>query len=143
MRHGFDFQVTVDKVKALAKLKENREQHARLVEEARAGYRAKALAALQQRTAKIREGKTVSLSFQLPLPQDFTREYDMAIAMLEAHEDGVVVLKPDEFRRLMLDEWDWMNAFAGVNAAYSDGTRAWGLEKGVEVEGAVGADFLR
>lgn len=133
---SFEFEVTVDKSKALSKVRENRIQHARLVEEARAGYREKAKIALKEKLAQLLAGKTVSLSFHLPQPQAFTREYDMAIAMLEAHEEAVVVLKPDEFRRLMMDEWDWMSSFTAINAAYSDGTRAWGLEKGVEVEGA-------
>lgn len=130
-RSGFEFEVTVDKSKALAKVRENRTQHARLVEEARAGYREKAKIALKEKLERLLAGRTVSLSFHLPQPQDFTREYDTAIAMLEAHEEAVVVLKPDEFRRLMRDEWDWMSSFAAVNAAYSEGTRAWGLEKGV------------
>jgi hypothetical protein len=132
-RHGIDFQVTVDKLSALAQVLRNREQHARLVKEAREGYRAKAMAALQRKMAQLSEGRTVGLGFQIPIPRDCTAAYDTAIAMLEAHVESVVVLKPEEFRHLMLDQWDWTDEFAMINAAYSPSTRAWGIEKGIEV----------
>lgn len=131
-RHGIKFRTTCQTAFVLAKVRENREKHAQMVQEARAGYLKQAEAELSRRLGAIREGKVVPLSFQLQVPHDFTSMYDTTIAMLAAHQDATVVLEADEFRNMVEDQWDWTNQFALVNAVYSDGTRHWAVGKGVD-----------
>ena len=117
-RHGIKFRTTCQTVFVLAKLRENRDKHARMVEAARAGYLKAAERELSKRLGLVREGKVVPLSFQLQVPQDFTTMYETAIAMLAAHQEAVVVLEADEFRNMVEDQWDWTQQFALVNAVY-------------------------
>jgi hypothetical protein len=110
---------TVSREDLLRKVKANRDQHSRVVQEARDGYIAKAKEALAQRLEQLRTGKLVSLQFSLTPPADYTKTYDTVISMLEWSRDETVALEADEFRQLVLDEWDWTHGFITSNAGSS------------------------
>jgi predicted exporter len=116
--------VNCEKGAVLARLKANREQHARLVKEAREGYVEQAKVALAEKLNALASGKLVSLAFALQVPRDYTSQYDTVIAMLEAHTDGHVELEAREFRQFMEDKWDWRDQWIGSNKFYSSGTAA-------------------
>lgn len=103
----------------LAQLKKNREAHAAIVAEAREGYIDHAEKALQKRLSQLREGKLVSLAFNLSPPRDHTSAYDTAIGMVEMHMKPELTLDAATFRSLMMDEWDWKGHFLMANSAYS------------------------
>lgn len=103
----------------LAKLRENREQHAKIVVEARAGYIEKAKRELTARLDEANSNKVVSLQFGLRLPVDHTNVYDVAIRMLEMHQEGVITLSAEQVRNLIMDEWEWTEEFLGSNSVYS------------------------
>ncbi len=130
MNLGIDMKVTCKTGVVLARLKENRAQHSRLVAEARQGYLVKAKEALEAKLRDVGEGKVTRLHFVLEPPQDHTKIYDTAIAMLGAHTGDLVELGPDEFRHLMEDDWDWSERWAASNSAYSAGTAAVAAAKG-------------
>lgn len=115
--------ITADVPGLLAKLRDNREAHAAIVVEAREGYIESAKVALSEKLAKLRTGDLVSLIFSLSPPQDYTKEYDTAIRMLEWTTDKTIELSASDFRRFVEDEWDWMEHFLISNAPYS-GTAA-------------------
>ena len=115
----------------LTKLQENREQHAKLVAEARLGYVKTARVELEKRLGQLVEGKVVSVVFALHVPRDYTAVYDTAISMLQMHKPATITLAADEFRHLMDDVWDWSEEFAAINSAYSPSTRAYTSSKGI------------
>lgn len=129
MRTLDEMEITAKRVDVLAKLRVNRELHAKVVIEARAGYLRRAQAALEERLAKTKEGKLVSLGFRLQLPQDYTSVYDTAITMMELHTGDEIKLSAGQVRSLMRDEWDWSHTFYSTNAEYS-GTAAEKLSGG-------------
>ena len=117
-------QITADKNAVLEILRKNREQHAKIVAEARAGYCQKASAELDKRMKRLAEGKITSLVFSLKMPVDQTSVYDTAIKMLEMHTQNSIQLSGGEVRNLIEDKWDWTREFYISNSAYSGTAQA-------------------
>jgi hypothetical protein len=108
----------------LAILKKNRSEHAKIVQEARAGYCDKAMTELAKRLEKLKSGKITSLAFALKMPVDMTSTYDTAIKMLELHTEATIQLGGSEVRNFIEDKWDWSREFYVSNSAYSGTARA-------------------
>jgi hypothetical protein len=120
-----DMTVVVEKQGLLEKLHKNREEHKKIVIEARVGYMKKAREALAKRLKELEDNKLVHLSFSLEPPQDYTKVYDTAIQMLEMHTEPTVELNASQVRHLAMNQWDWMDRFLASNAPYSDTARAY------------------
>ncbi len=133
-QHGISMNITCLKDDILTKLKENLEQHSKQVSEARIGYVVKAKSELEKRLDQLKEGKIISLTFQLRAPKDYSSIYKTAIAMLTSHTGETIALSATEYRKLVEDEWDWSHEFFGLNSAYSASTREYGMTKGVSFE---------
>src|SRR5262245_52273143 len=116
---GIDLKITAKKSEILAKLYANREQHTRMVAEAREGYIKQARERLAAALDELATGKLVSLAFRLSVPKDFTRLYTTTIAQLEAHQGDTIELSTSEFNMLMEDEWEWVRDFVTSNSSYS------------------------
>jgi len=119
MRAITEIRTTIPKAALLSKLHENRINHRRIVEEARDGYLKRAQTALEARMKQLASGEIVALHFDLQLPQDYTKEYDTVIGMLEMGTDTEITLSASEYRTLVEDEWDWLHSFLASNAGYS------------------------
>jgi len=132
MRHlNIQMNTTVDRERLLATLRENRGRHGKIVKEARESYVCKAEEALKERLAQIAKGKIVGLEFRLTPPQDFTEAYDTAIQMLEWTEDKTITLSAGEFRKLVMDEWDWLSDFLLSNSGHSRVAAEYAASKGL------------
>lgn len=123
MHHNITMTSKVKKETLLKKLRENLEQHSRIVAEARAGYLKKAREALEHRLRDLGEGKIVHLGFDLIFPSDHSEVYRSVIKMLEWTTEDEITLAADEFRQLVEDEWGWTGQFFASNKMYS-GTAA-------------------
>lgn len=135
MRHlGIDLKVTCKKADILARLHANREEHQKMVAEARAGYLVAAQGELHDALVDIKAGKVVPLRFKLAVPLDYTRVYATAIGQLTAHTGDEITLSSSEYNMLVEDDWDWVHEFVKVNQHYSGSTRSFGAGKGFEVE---------
>lgn len=97
----------------------NREKHQAAFTEAMSGFQEQAERALYKRAEQIRAEKTTDLTFQLPTPQNHTADYDAVLAMLAMTTDTEIILDQRDFRRYMLDEWDWSANFLRVCSGYS------------------------
>lgn len=126
-------KVTCTTVDVVKRLHANREQHQKMVAEARDGYLEKAKEALGAKLMLITDGKVVPLGIPLQVPVDFSNVYDTAIGMLSHHTGDTVELGADEYRHLMEDIWDWTDQFAKMNSPYSAGTRAYVTGKGFDI----------
>jgi hypothetical protein len=131
---GISMKVKCKKDVILAKLKANLETHAKLVVEAREGYTKKAREELKKLLGKVDEGKINNLTFTLRAPKDYSSVYKTTISMLEDHVGTEIELEASEYRMLVEDEWDWVRDFAVGNSAYSTGTRAYAMSKGLDLE---------
>lgn len=109
----------IAKADLLTALRKNREEHADIVVEARAGYVEKAKAALLRKLDDIKSGKIVALMFKLSPPVDNTDVYDTVIKMVEMTTEEHIVLEATEFRNLIEDHWDWSRDFYHSNSLYS------------------------
>jgi hypothetical protein len=118
--YGIKMVVTCKTKEVLKKAKKSREEHAKIVKEARKGYLEKAQAALRERLQELEAGKLKALSFRLKVPSDHTSEYDTVIQMLEMHQPDTIDLNADEVRHLIEDKWDWTDEFLTSNALYSE-----------------------
>lgn len=118
MLYGMNVMAKRDEV--LTALRQNREEHASIVKEAREGYVEKARAQVEKRLGQLKEGKVVSLSFSLSPPQDHTKVYDTAIRMLELDTRETIEMTAEQVRCLVQDQWDWMDQFLVGTSAYSD-----------------------
>jgi Asp-tRNA(Asn)/Glu-tRNA(Gln) amidotransferase A subunit family amidase len=111
--------VKVKKSEALEILKKNREDHRKIFLEALEGYKKQAVELLEKHIKGIKAGRVASVRVQIPEPQDYTREYDRAIKMLEMSVDDIVELDEDTFAQFVMDDWDWKRQFLSSNAPYS------------------------
>lgn len=111
--------IKVDKVKLIAVLKENRQKHRQIFEEACDGYKKKAITLLEEKLSIARSGAKVKMMFQLLEPVDQTKDYDRAIGMLEMDLANEVELSEMDYRQYVMDDWNWKQSFLTSNSAYS------------------------
>ena len=116
--------ITVDKGALLAILRENREHHRAIFEEALEGYRTRAVKELEAHVERIKIGKVERVSVNLPVPEDHTRDYDRVIRMLEMHLADQVVLDEHTFQNYVEDDWSWTRQFLMSSSPYSQRAEA-------------------
>lgn len=110
----------------LETLKRNREAHQAEFTEAVKNFKLRAASALSRR-AEVLENDDFdfaqfTLSFNLPKPQEFTGDFDRAIAQLEWAQragESTVLLDQRDFDRFVLNRWEWAQAFASSTSLYN------------------------
>ena len=110
--------VRVDKGNLLSKIKENRAKHSEAYEQAVAGYREELVEKLKEMLKDAKAGKDVPGHVGLQAPQHNLKDYDRAIAMLEASLDSELELDQTEFSNYYMDEWHWKDHFTAMNSTY-------------------------
>jgi len=129
MVNGMD--ITADTKEVLDILHENRDNHRRIVHEARTGYMQAAEKELKLRLKDLRAGKLVSLSFTLRPPQDYTSVYEVAIRTLQLHKEPTIRLTGEQVRNLIMDDWDWTQQFLLSNMDFSKEAVRYATSKGL------------
>ena len=104
-------------------IKFNRDRHRAIFEKAMAAYRQAAIAELDAAIDDARSGKKIRRSLTLIEPEDYTREYERVIAMLEMTIDEVVEISARDFAKYVRDEWEWKEQFIFSNSSYVGGIR--------------------
>lgn len=99
-------------------VKDNRAKHVREADEAKTDYRTALVLKLEELLAAAKTGGNVAHVISLPVPQDYRKEYDRIIRMLELSSDDIIELQPQEFAQYVLDEWSWKQAFGIAASAY-------------------------
>lgn len=101
-------------------LKKNRAEHRTIFEAAVEGFVEQAQKQLADLAAKALGGwGHIQLAVRLPIPQDYTGEYDEAIKMLEMCIDNEIVITSDDFDRLVMDNWGWKKSFSETVSNYT------------------------
>lgn len=110
--------ITVKKDQLLATIKENREAHREQFLKAQEKYRERVIEELDARLEQARNGGRINLGFALPEPVDYTDSYDTAIGMLEWEIGDEITLEEADFKRYVLNKWEWARMFAANTASY-------------------------
>jgi hypothetical protein len=111
-------QVNLKKKDLLDKLRDNRDAHESLYNEAMLGYQEHLKAILQDKLARLEEGEDIDADIPLVKPVNMLNEYDQAIQMLEMSVDKIISLNHNEFASYVMDEWGWKKNFIFTNSAY-------------------------
>lgn len=114
--HG---ELKYPKEKLLGQIKTNRDAHAREYETAMVKYRVKVIESLNARLAVAQQNKDVPHSIDVVRPQEYLREYDRAIRMLEMTSASEIDLDAGSFAQLVMDEWSWKQNFASTTMSYN------------------------
>lgn len=120
--------------KLLKTVRANRERHIAILTEAQQAFVMKASEHLGHVADKVisdyKEGKVNGVHVNLTPPSDHTREYDEAIEMLTWTQEEVVTLTAHDFRRLVLDEFEWQEGFLKANMPLSGVATSYAADKG-------------
>lgn len=115
---GEPFRITLDKGLLIEKITENRDAHRAIFERAQERYRAKLIAILDERLAAARRGSKVDHYIRIPVPVDYTNEYDAALEALSWELNKEVILDQAMFNRLVRNDWEWAADFVANTQSY-------------------------
>ena len=110
--------ITVKKTQLLETLKKNRDSHRDNFLKAQEGFRQEVIEQLDEALKSAREGRKVTSYIHIPEPQDHTKDYDVAISMLEWETVDTVSLEKHDFERFVNDDWEWKQEWIHSNTAY-------------------------
>jgi hypothetical protein len=113
--------VTVLKAVLIEKVSKNRATHIYEYAETINGYRIKVDEIMSAEASKANLWHDVDFSAIYKLaqkPESHEKEYDRALAMLEMSVDDQITLTQQEFEQLVMDEWQWKQAFTLSGSLY-------------------------
>ena len=113
-------EIKVNKAELLKKLRENRNEHRAIFEEALEGYRAEAIRLLDKALADAKKGRKIITYIHLQEPVDQTKDYDRAIGMLEMCVDNEITVTSQEYAQYVMDDWSWKEQFLATNTFYTE-----------------------
>lgn len=97
--------VTVSKESLLKILKENKEKHVQIFNDAIEGARVQYRQLLEKELGKLERGRAVTASVNIPLPTNHEEQYDEVIEMLNMSVDEEITLRRHEFQQYIQDKW--------------------------------------
>lgn len=115
--------VIVGKDDLISRIKQNKEKHLAEYKETREKYKWKMAGLLQDLVEEVKSGKLADLSliYHYPAPQEYLSEYDTALTMLEMSVDDTITLSEEDFKKFVMDDWNWKKSFSASNTFYSVG----------------------
>jgi len=112
-------EVVVATKDLLEKLKENRDIHANEYNEMLEVYQNKVIEGLSKllEEAKKKPDEPVT-HLNLPKPVSYVNEYDTVIGMIRMSSEFNIAITQDEYKKYVLNEWNWTNIFNSLKANY-------------------------
>ena len=115
-------KVNVDDL--VEKLRENQSKHHAAFERALTGWQKECIRILNANIETVRLGKLKSaLYLHEQIPSDHTRDYEVVIGLLLLSTTKDVELEAPEYRRFVMDDWDWKQEWTTSTAKYLGGER--------------------
>ncbi|WP_345969617.1 hypothetical protein WCX72_09840 [Sulfurimonas sp. HSL1-6] len=108
--------VKVDKDNLLKVLRENREKHQVEFDQLWGEFQTKIKDEIT-RISMIDEYDDVP-SIQAIKPESFVKDYDEVIGMLEFSTDTEFDITQEEYKKYVLNEWDWKRTFDFIKTSY-------------------------
>jgi hypothetical protein len=112
-------KITVKKSELLEALRENKDRHRKIFDEAQKNFRQRIIEELDQRLTDAQEGRKINLSFNFPEPEDHTKDYDRVIRMVEMSQDDTLDITQPDFAQYVMDDWDWRRAWVANTLSYT------------------------
>ncbi len=110
---NLSLSVDFDRLKLIEIIKKNRSSHAKQFNKNVATYRTKQREWLQAQLRKLDDtNPRMERQMSFPAPQHYIKNYERALAMLEASSDEKIHLDHSTFSTLVMDDWDGQ----GINA---------------------------
>lgn len=110
--------ITVVKSDLIEKLKTNRDEHREMFLAAQTKYREQMVEELDRALREARAGNNIKRSFALPVPEDYTEEFDTVIEMLAWDQSDTVELSQHDFQTYVQNKWGWQRSFAASTTSY-------------------------
>lgn len=110
--------VTVNREDFLVRVRENRNNHRQVFEEALEGYRNRLTLELERRVRDLKRGRHIDQYIGLPEPEDHTSDYERIVAMAEMSVSERIELTEDEFAMYIMDQWRWKQSFTDSTDRY-------------------------
>jgi len=111
-------KLTYQKAGILEILRANAADHDHEYGEAVDGWRDEVRIQLKARLEALEHGEDVNLFFDLPEPEDHSKDYERAIRQLELCTECNLELEDHEFQCYVMNEWAWSERFATISSAY-------------------------
>lgn len=113
-------KVTVDKEELLSTLRSNRDSHIDEYGNSITDWAEAQATILHEALSKFEnvfdEMDLLDHNIEiLAKPSDYSKQYDLAIEMLEWSIDDTVTLTQEQFQQFVLDEWSWKMGFKANN----------------------------
>lgn len=109
----------ISKDTLLKRLEDNKKNHRKKYEEAHKKYREKLIKNLKSLLDRAKKGNKVELYIDLQEPRDHTEDYSEAVEMIKMDVRDEIELENFEFRKLVLDIWDWTPAESAKFTSYT------------------------
>lgn len=113
--------VKVNKTELLEIVRKNQISHVAQYDEAVADYKALALQIAKDNMKLAKKGTLADIAAMSHMPSppvSYEAAYTRAIRMLEMSVENVLELEEYIFNQLVMDEWDWKQAFSTSNTMY-------------------------
>lgn len=102
--------INVKRAKLLTTLERNLELHKKIFKETLVAFKKKYTARLEEMGKNAKQGK-FELTTNLDLPHSYAQDYEDAIAMVTKDCREVIIISEEEFRRYVLNKWNWIHSF--------------------------------
>lgn len=109
--------VKINKDELLKIVQENKEKHIKEYKEAVKDFQMAVTKVCNENIELVNAGK-IDIKNMPVKPNSYEANYNRAIRMLELTVDTVIELGTYEFNQLVLDEWEWKQAFSTSNSTY-------------------------
>ena len=103
--------VLISKEKLLDKIIKNRNKHQVEFVVAHVNWEKTVMETLRIALRKAENNVEFTTHFNIPEPVEHTDEYDVVISQIEWNEEGQIELDQQDFKRFILDDWEWKNTF--------------------------------
>jgi hypothetical protein len=127
-------EIETSKDEVLTALRQNLKDHKEILVDARKAFVENAKKRLEFELGRLAKGSVKAVNVTLQTPADHSDEYETEIKMLEMHRGGTVKLSAVQVRYLVLNKWDWLQAFLVQNYSYSAKARDLAAYHGIDAE---------
>ena len=101
------------------KLRENQSKHHDIFEQALLGWQKECIRILNKNIEQVRLGKLkAALYLHEQIPSDHTKDYEVVIGLLLLSTSAEVELEAAEYRRFVMDDWDWKQEWTASTTKY-------------------------
>lgn len=112
--------VKVNKTELLTELIANKAKHVAAYEKAINGYQKANIKSLAAQSRKCKADRTHVPEVDQDRPTSYEQDYATAIKQVEMSVDTVIELTDVEFRRYVMDRWEWSAVAASNFSKYSN-----------------------